>query len=119
MNLRVENGELVLEPGGWRGSSRVALADIDAWDLFYQLAGRRFLALHTSAGLTHFVNLPRLSPEQRSALRTSLTGLLGRGPSDELLELERDNSHWQAMWEVIKTVGRYLRLFINPRAPLR
>jgi hypothetical protein len=119
MKLHVDNGELVLEPGGWRGSSRIPLAGIDAWDLFYQLAGRRFLAFHDAGGKTYFVNLPRLSPEQRASLREALTGHLGQGPSEELLELERDNSHWAALWEVIKQVGRYLRLFINPRAPLR
>jgi len=119
MKLSVENGELLLEPGGWRGSSRLPLADIDAWDLFYQIAGRRFLAFHTGKGETHFFSLPRLSPAERASLREALTGYLGQGPSEELLDLERDNTHWQAMWEVVKTIGRYLRLFINPRAPLR
>ena len=118
MKLTVEQGELLVEPGGWRGACRVPLADIDAWDLFYEVAGRRFLAFHSRRGETHFVSLPRLAPAERASLREGLSQHLGP-PSAELLELERDNTHWQALWEVVKTIGRYLRLFINPRAPLR
>ena len=118
MQVKVEGDELVLLPGGLRGESRIPLAGIDEWDLFYEILGRRFLAFHTG-DRTHHVNLPRLAPTERTALLNELTRLLGRAPSVELLALERDNEHWLKAWEVVKTIGRYLRLFINPRAPLR
>jgi hypothetical protein len=34
-----------------------------------------------------------------------------------LLESERDNEHWIKVWEYIKWIGSYLRLFINPMRP--
>lgn len=114
MKVFRENGELVLVAGGLRGEDRLPLAHLQSWDLLYEGLGRRFLAFHTS-GQTHYVNLPRLSAAARAELVAELTGLLGQGPSVELLAEERDNEHWLKVWEFIKTIGRYLRLFINPR----
>lgn len=118
MKIAIENNELVIEPGGWRPQCRVPVAGIDAWDIFYETLGRRFVALHDKAGLTNYISLPRLTPAERTHCLEQLTVLLGMPPSQELLELEYDNTHWQAFWSVIKKIGRYLRLFINPRAPL-
>ncbi len=112
----VEAGELVLRPGGLRGVVRVPLAEIASWDCLYEVLGRRFLAFHLG-DRTAYAQLPRMLPEARDALVAELTTLIGRGPDVSLLENERDNEHWRKVWEVIKMIGRYLRLFINPLRP--
>ncbi len=118
VSATVEQGELRLYAGRLRGGLSLPLAQIQGWDFLYEILGRRFLAFHVGTQ-THFLNLPRLDPEARQALRAELVKLLGQEPDMSLLELERDNEHWVKFWEVVRTVGRYLRLFINPRAPLK
>lgn len=118
VTVRVEQGQLELHAGRLRGGLSLPLAQIQSWDFLYEILGRRFLAFHLGSE-THFLNLPRLDPVARQALRAELVRLVGQEPDLSLLELERDNEHWAKLWEVVKTVGRYLRLFINPRAPLK
>lgn len=118
MKVWCEGGDVVIAPGGLRGETRFPLARVDSWDFLYELLGRRFLAFHLGHE-THFVTLPRLKPEARKALLEQLESLLKMSPDQQLLDMERDNTHWEKLWEVIKQIGRYLRLFINPRAPLK
>lgn len=116
MKVTTESGELVLRPGGLRGVTRVPLAAIASWDCLYEVMGRRFLAFHLG-DRTAYAQLPRLQPAARDALVAELTALIGREPDVSLLENERDNEHWAKVWELIKMIGRYLRLFINPLRP--
>lgn len=116
MQVLRQDDQLVITPGFPRGTVRVPLASVDAWDCLYEVLGRRFLAFHLG-DRTAYVNLPRLQPAARDALVAQLTALLGQAPDQVLLENERDNAHWERLWEAIKTVGRYLRLFINPLRP--
>jgi hypothetical protein len=119
MQVMSENGELVIHAGRLRGETRLPMSGIDRWDMLYDLPfGRRYLAFH-AGDRTHFVNLPALPPAARTRLLGEITALLGQAPDTELLAMERDNAHWQLAWDFIKRIGRYLRLFINPRAPLR
>lgn len=114
--VTVEGGELVVRPGGLRGTVRVPLAQISRWDCLHEAVGRRFLAFHLG-DRTAYAQLPRLDAAAREALVAELTRLTGLPPDVALLENERDNEHWLKVWEVIKMVGRYLRLFINPLRP--
>ncbi len=116
MKVTIESAELVVRPGGLRGVTRVPLAAIAGWDCLYEVMGRRFLAFHLG-DRTAYAQLPRLQPAARDALVAELTALIGREPDVSLLENERDNEHWLKVWEVIKMIGRYLRLFINPLRP--
>lgn len=117
VQVRREGGDLLIRPGGLRGSVRVPLAQITRWDCLHETLGRRFLAFHLG-DRTAYAQLPQLSRAQRDALVASLTELVGQAPDVSLLEGERDNTHWLKVWEVIKMIGRYLRLFINPlRSP--
>jgi hypothetical protein len=116
MKVAIEGLELVVRPGGLRGVTRVPLAEITSWDILYELLGRRYLAFHLG-DRTAYAQLPRLSVEARDALVAELTALTGRAPDVSLLESERDNEHWIKVWEYIKWIGSYLRLFINPMRP--
>lgn len=116
LRLRVEQDRLVLMPGFPRASVSVPLAHIDSWDYLYEVVGRRFVAFHLG-DCTAYVQLPRLSPDAREALAGQLTTIIGQPADLRLLDDERDNSHWILVWEGIKTVGRYLRLFVNPLRP--
>lgn len=116
MKTRLEGEMLVVQPGGLRGTVRVPLAAITRWDILYEVMGRRFLAFHLG-DRTAFVQLPRLDPEARAALAEALTQLTGKVPDVSLLDGERDNEHWVKVWEFLKWIGRYLRLFINPLRP--
>lgn len=114
--VTVEGQDLVLRPGGLRGSVRVPLAELTGWDCLYEALGRRFLAFHLG-DRTAYAQLPRLSTAARDELIAELTRLTGREPDVRMLENERDNEHWNKVWEVLKLIGRYLRLFINPLRP--
>lgn len=116
MQVSVEQGELVLRPGGLRGVTRIRLAELTCWDFLYEVTGRRFIAFHLG-DRTAYAQLPRLRTEARDALVAELTALTGRAPDVSLLEGERDNEHWLRVWAYIKWVGSYLRLFINPMRP--
>ena len=116
MKVAIEGLELVVRPGGLRGVTRVPLAEISSWDILYELLGRRYLAFHLG-DRTAYAQLPRLAVEARDALVAELTALTGRAPDVSLLESERDNEHWVKVWEYIKWIGSYLRLFINPMRP--
>jgi hypothetical protein len=116
MKVIVEALELVLRPGGLRGITRVPLAELTSWDILYEVLGRRYLAFHLG-DRTAYAQLPRLSVAERDALVAELTALTGRMPDVSLLESERDNEHWLKVWEYIKWIGSYLRLFINPMRP--
>ena len=117
VQARREGGDLLIRPGGLRAGVRVPLAHITRWDCLHEALGRRFLAFHLG-DRTAYVQLPRLSRDERDALVATLTELVGQAPDVSLLEGERDNTHWLKVWEVIKMIGRYLRLFINPlRSP--
>lgn len=116
MKVTLEGLDLVLRPGGLRGVTRVPLAELTCWDFLYEVTGRRFIAFHLG-DRTAYAQLPRLSVEARDALVVSLTALTGRAPDVSLLENERDNEHWLKVWEYIKWIGSYLRLFINPMRP--
>jgi hypothetical protein len=116
MKVAIEGLELVVKPGGLRGVTRVSLAEITSWDILYELLGRRYLAFHLG-DRTAYAQLPRLRVEARDALVAELTALTGRAPDVSLLESERDNEHWIKVWEYIKWIGSYLRLFINPMRP--
>lgn len=116
MKVAIEGLELVVRPGGLRGVTRVPLAEITSWDILYELLGRRYLAFHLG-DRTAYAQLPRLPVEARDALVAELTALTGRAPDVSLLESERDNEHWIKVWEYIKWIGSYLRLFINPMRP--
>lgn len=116
MKVAIEGLELVVRPGGLRGVTRVPLAEITSWDILYELLGRRYLAFHLG-DRTAYAQLPRLRVEARDALVAELTALTGRAPDVSLLESERDNEHWIKVWEYIKWIGSYLRLFINPMRP--
>ena len=116
MKVAIEGLELVVKPGGLRGVTRVSLAEITSWDILYELLGRRYLAFHLG-DRTAYAQLPRLAVEARDALVAELTALTGRAPDVSLLESERDNEHWIKVWEYIKWIGSYLRLFINPMRP--
>ncbi|WP_068857834.1 hypothetical protein [Perlucidibaca aquatica] len=116
MKVAIEGLELVVRPGGLRGVTRVPLAEISSWDILYELLGRRYLAFHLG-DRTAYAQLPRLAVEARDALVAELTALTGRAPDVSLLESERDNEHWIKVWEYIKWIGSYLRLFINPMRP--
>lgn len=118
MKVWVEAGELVVKPGGLRPELRLELAGIDTWDMLYSALNGRYLAFHLGHE-THYVTLPRLDEAAREALLATLTELTGRAPDVSLLEGERDNEHWLKVWEFFKTIGRYLRLFINPMADPR
>lgn len=116
MKVMIEGSELVLRPGGLRGVTRVPLAALTCWDFLYEVTGRRYLAFHLG-DRTAYAQLPRLSVAERDALVAELTALTGRAPDVSLLENERDNEHWLKVWEYIKWIGSYLRLFINPMRP--
>ncbi|MEK6789111.1 MAG: hypothetical protein AABY68_09190 [Pseudomonadota bacterium] len=116
MKVTVEGMELVLRPSGLRGITRVPLAELTCWDFLYEITGRRFIAFHLG-DRTAYAQLPRLSVAERDALVSELTTLTGRAPDVSLLENERDNEHWLKVWEYIKWIGSYLRLFINPMRP--
>ena len=116
MRVSVERDELVLRPGGLRGVTRVPLAEVTCWDFLYEATGRRFIAFHLG-DRTAYAQLPSLSVAARDALVAELTALTGRAPDVSLLEGERDNEHWLKVWEYIKWIGSYLRLFINPMRP--
>jgi len=116
MKVAIEGLALVVRPGGLRGVTRVPLAEISSWDILYELLGRRYLAFHLG-DRTAYAQLPRLAVEARDALVAELTALTGRAPDVSLLESERDNEHWIKVWEYIKWIGSYLRLFINPMRP--
>lgn len=116
MKVAIEGLDLVIKPGGLRGVTRVPLAAITTWDILYEVLGRRYLAFHLG-DRTAYAQLPRLSDLERNALVAELTALTGRTPDVSLLESERDNEHWLKVWEYIKWVGSYLRLFINPMRP--
>lgn len=116
MKVAIEGLELVVRPGGLRGVTQVPLAEISSWDILYELLGRRYLAFHLG-DRTAYAQLPRLAVEARDALVAELTALTGRAPDVSLLESERDNEHWIKVWEYIKWIGSYLRLFINPMRP--
>ena len=116
MKLSVEGEALVIKPGGLRAETSVPLADVTRWDMLYEVTGRRYLACHLG-DKTAYAQLPRLAPEAREALAAQLSELLGTPPDISLLDSERDNEHWLKVWEYIKWVGRYLRLFINPMRP--
>lgn len=116
MDVRLDGQDLVIRPGGLRGVTRLPLAMITRWDILYETLGRRFLAFHLG-DRTAYVQLPRLDPAARQALAETLTGHLGQAPDVSLLDSERDNTHWERVWEFVKWVGRYLRLFINPLRP--
>lgn len=118
MQVNVEQGELVLRPGGLRGVTRIPLARLTCWDILYEVAGRRFLAFHLGDS-TAYAQLPRLSVAARQALVAELTALTDRAPDVSLLDSERDNEHWLKVWEYLKWIGSYLRLFINPMRPPR
>ena len=116
MKVAIEGLDLVIKPGGLRGVTRVPLAAITTWDIWYEGLGRRYLAFHLG-DRTAYAQLPRRSDPERDALVAELTALTGRTPDVSLLESERDNEHWLKVWEYIKWVGSYLRLFINPMRP--
>lgn len=116
MKVAIEGLDLAIKPGGLRGVTRVPLAAITTWDILYEVLGRRYLAFHLG-DRTAYAQLPRLSDPERDALVAELTALTGRTPDVSLLESERDNEHWLKVWEYIKWVGSYLRLFINPMRP--
>lgn len=116
MKVTLEGLDLVLRPGGLRGVTRVPLAELKCWDFLYEVTGRRFVAFHLG-DRTAYAQLPRLSVEARDALVAELTTRTGRAPDVSLLENERDNEHWLKVWEYIKWIGSYLRLFINPMRP--
>ena len=116
MKVTIEGLELVLRPGGLRGITRVPLAELTCWDFLYEVTGRRFVAFHLG-NRTAYAQLPRLSVSERDALVSELTALTGRAPDVSLLENERDNEHWLKVWEYLKWIGSYLRLFINPMRP--
>lgn len=116
LQLRVENDRLLLIPGFPRARVAVPLHRIDSWDLLYEGVGRRFIAFHLG-DCTAYAQLPRLSPAARTALAEALAEIIGQPADLRLLDDERDNTHWLWLWESIKTIGRYLRLFINPLRP--
>lgn len=116
MNVAIEGADLMVKPGGLRGVTRVPLAAVTSWDILYEVLGRRYLAFHLG-DRTAYAQLPRLSVAERDALVAELTTLTGRAPDVSLLESERDNEHWLKVWEYIKWIGSYLRLFINPMRP--
>ncbi len=116
MNVSIMQQHLVISPGFPRATVRVPLAEVRTWDCLYEVVGRRFLAFHLG-DRTAYAQLPRLSPEARQALLVELEQLLQQPADISLLDSERDNEHWLKVWEVIKMIGRYLRLFINPLRP--
>jgi len=116
MNVVKEGHELVIKPGGLRGVTRVPLDALTTWDILYEVLGRRYLAFHLG-DRTAYAQLPRLKEAERQTLIAELTALTGREPDVSLLENERDNEHWIKLWEYIKWIGSYLRLFINPMRP--
>lgn len=116
MQLSVDNQELLIRPGGLRASVRIPLRELDSWDFLYEVLGRRFIAFHLG-DRTAYAQLPRLAPAARDAAVAELTRLTGMAPDVTLLENERNNEHWVKVWEFIKWIGRYLRLFINPLRP--
>jgi len=116
MKVTIEGSDLMVKPGGLRGVTRVPLAELTCWDFLYEVTGRRFIAFHLG-DRTAYAQLPRLSVTERDALVAELTTLTGRAPDVSLLENERDNEHWLKVWEYIKWIGSYLRLFINPMRP--
>jgi len=116
MKVAIDGADLMVKPGGLRGVTRVPLAAVTSWDILYEVLGRRYLAFHLG-DRTAYAQLPRLNVEARDALVAELTALTGREPDVSLLESERDNEHWIKVWEYIKWIGSYLRLFINPMRP--
>lgn len=117
MKVSIEGAELVLKPSGWRAETRIVLSQLTRWDMLYEVLGRRYVAFHLG-DRTAYAQLPNLQPEERLALLAQLSVLTGRAPDISLLDGERDNEHWAKVWEMVKAIGRYLRLFINPlRSP--
>lgn len=112
-----EGQDLCVKPSALRPLTRVPLTELTRWDCLYELMGARYLAFHLG-DRTDYAQLPRLSPDKRDAMLAELTAQIGFGPDKALLENERSTEHWEKVWEVIKMIGRYLRLFINPmRSP--
>ncbi|MDP1540247.1 MAG: hypothetical protein Q8K94_04240 [Moraxellaceae bacterium] len=116
MKVSIAEQQLVISPGLPRATVRIPLADIKTWDCLYEVVGRRFLAFHLG-DRTAYAQLPRMSPQARLDLMSELERLLQQPADVSLLDSERDNEHWLRVWEVIKTIGRYLRLFVNPLRP--
>lgn len=116
MKVSIAAQQLVISPGFPRSTVRIPVADIKTWDCLYEVVGRRFLAFHLG-DRTAFAQLPRLSPQARLDLISELEQLLQQPADYSLLDSERDNEHWVRVWEAVKTIGRYLRLFVNPLRP--
>lgn len=117
MKIDVQNRTLLIKPSALRPTTQVPLERLTRWDCLYEIAGARYVAFHLG-DCTDYAQLPRLSVAQRDAMMAELTQRIGFGPDITLLENERSQEHWLKVWEVIKTIGRYLRLFINPmRSP--
>lgn len=116
MKVSISAQQLIISPGFPRATVRIPVADIQTWDCLYEVVGRRFLAFHLG-DRTAFAQLPRLSPQARLDLMSELEQLLQQPADYSLLDNERDNEHWLRVWEAIKTIGRYLRLFVNPLRP--
>ncbi|MDZ4299052.1 MAG: hypothetical protein U0998_03990 [Moraxellaceae bacterium] len=116
MKVSIAEQQLVISPGFPRATLRIPVTDIKTWDCLYEVVGRRFLAFHLG-DRTAYAQLPRMSPQARLDLMSELERLLQQPADVSLLDSERDNEHWLRVWEVIKTIGRYLRLFVNPLRP--
>jgi len=116
MKVSIAEQQLVISPGFPRSTVRIPVAEIRTWDCLYEVVGRRFLAFHLG-DRTAFAQLPRLSPQARLNLMNEVEQLLQQPADVNLLDSERDNEHWLRVWEGVKTIGRYLRLFINPLRP--
>lgn len=116
MKVSISAQQLIISPGFPRSTVRIPVAEIQTWDCLYEVVGRRFLAFHLG-DRTAFAQLPRLSPQARLDLMSELEQLLQQPADYSLLDSERDNEHWLRVWEAIKTIGRYLRLFVNPLRP--
>jgi hypothetical protein len=116
MKVAIAEQYLVISPGFPRSTVRIPVAQIKTWDCLYEVVGRRFIAFHLG-DRTAFAQLPRLSPQARQDLITEIENLLQIPADVSLLDSERDNEHWLRVWEAIKTIGRYLRLFVNPLRP--
>lgn len=116
MKVSISAQQLIISPGFPRSTVRIPVAEIKTWDCLYEVVGRRFLAFHLG-DRTAFAQLPRLSPQARLDLMSELEQLLQQPADYSLLDSERDNEHWLRVWEAIKTIGRYLRLFVNPLRP--